>query len=53
MNLSKDYYYIYTLYLVYGLEAILRIECGSPSLKLAVELLPTTSIEEEFILHLT
>jgi hypothetical protein len=29
--------------LVYGIEAILSIECETPSLKLAVELLPNTS----------
>jgi hypothetical protein len=33
--------------LVYGLEAILPIECEIPSLKLAVELLPNTYVEEE------
>jgi hypothetical protein len=32
--------------LVYGLEAILPIECEIPSLKLVVELLPSTSAEE-------
>jgi hypothetical protein len=39
-------------WLVYGLEAILSIECEIPSLKLAVELLPNTSAEEEHILYL-
>ena len=29
--------------LVYGLEAVLQIECEIPSLKLAIELLPATS----------
>ena len=38
--------------LVYGLEAMLSIECGIPSLKLAVELLPDTSPEEERLLYL-
>ena len=38
--------------LVYGLEAILPIECEIPSLKLAVELLPNTSAEEEHLLCL-
>jgi hypothetical protein len=38
--------------LVYGLEAILSIECEIPSLKLAVELLPNTSAEEECLLYL-
>jgi hypothetical protein len=33
--------------LVYGVEAILLIECEIPSLKLVVELLPNTSAEEE------
>ena len=39
--------------LVYGLEAVLPIECEIPSLKLAVELLPDTSPEEERLLYLT
>jgi hypothetical protein len=38
--------------LVYGLESILPIECEIPSLKLAVELLPNTSVEEERLLYL-
>jgi hypothetical protein len=38
--------------LVYGLEAILPIECEIPSLKLVVELLPNTSAEEECLLYL-
>jgi hypothetical protein len=38
--------------LVYGVEAILPIECEIPSLKLAVELLPNTSAEEEHLLYL-
>jgi hypothetical protein len=33
--------------LVYGLEAVLPIECEIPSLKLVVELFPHTSAEEE------
>jgi transposase InsO family protein len=33
--------------LVYGIEAVLPIECEIPSLKLTVELLPHTSAEEE------
>jgi hypothetical protein len=33
--------------LVYGLEVVLPIECEIPSLKLVVELLPDTSVEEE------
>jgi hypothetical protein len=39
--------------LVYGMEAILPIECEIPSLKLAVELLPNTFAEEEHLLYLT
>ena len=35
-----------------GLEATLPIECEIPSLKLAVELLPNTSPEEEHLLYL-
>jgi hypothetical protein len=38
--------------LVYGMESILPIECEIPSLKLAVELLPNTSTEEERLLYL-
>jgi hypothetical protein len=38
--------------LVYGVEAILPIECEIPSLNLAVELLPNTSVEEECLLYL-
>ena len=34
------------------MEAILSIECKIPSLKLAVELLPNTSAEEERLLYL-
>ena len=39
-------------WLVYGVEAILPIKCEIPSLKLAVELLPNTSSEEERLLYL-
>ena len=38
--------------LVYGLEATLPIECEIPSLKLVVELLPNTTIDEEILLYL-
>ena len=38
--------------LVYGIEAVLLIQCQIPSLKLAVELLPNTSLEEERFLYL-
>lgn len=38
--------------LVYGLEATLPIECEIPSLKLAVELLPNTTLVEERLLYL-
>ena len=37
---------------MYGLEATLSVECEIPSLKLAVELLPDTSAEEERLLYL-
>ena len=40
------------LQLVYGLEVILPIQCQIPSLKLAFELLPDTSAEEERFLYL-
>ena len=35
------------------MEVVLPIECKIPSLKLAVELLPNTSIKEDFFLYLT
>ena len=38
--------------LVYGLEAVLPIQCQIPSLQLSVELLPNTSAEEEIFLYL-
>jgi transposase InsO family protein len=38
--------------LLYGLEAILSIECEIPSLKLVVKLLPNTSVEEERLSYL-
>ena len=38
--------------LVYGMEATLPIECEIPSLKLAIELLPNNSPEEEHLLYL-
>ena len=38
--------------LVYGLEAVLPIECEIPSLQLAIELLPATSEEEKHFLYL-
>jgi quinol monooxygenase YgiN len=38
--------------LVYGIEAILQIECEIPSLKLVAELLPNTSAEEGCLLYL-
>jgi hypothetical protein len=37
--------------LVYGLEVILSIECEIPSLKLAVKLLPNTSVKEERLMY--
>ena len=38
--------------LVYGLEAVLPIECEIPSLQIAIELLPATSEEEKRLLYL-
>jgi hypothetical protein len=38
--------------LVYGIEAILSIECEITSLNLAIELLPNTTAEEEHLLYL-
>ena len=37
---------------LYGLEAILPIQCEIPSLKLAMDLLPDTSDEESLIFNL-
>jgi len=37
---------------VYGLEAILPIECEIPSLNLDIDLLPNTTVEEEIFLYL-
>ena len=37
--------------LVYGIEVVLPIQCQIPSLKLAIELLPDISIEEEIFLY--
>eukprot|EP00253_Pinus_taeda_P028888 PITA_28888 len=38
--------------LVYGLEAVLPIECEIPSLQMAIKLLPATSEEERHLLYL-
>ena len=38
--------------LVYGLEAVLPVQCQIPSLKISIELLPDTSTEEEIFLYL-
>ena len=38
---------------MYELEATLFIECEIPSLKLVVELLPNTTVEEELFLYLS
>ena len=38
--------------LVYGLEAVLPIECEIPSLRMAIELIPATSDEERRLLYL-
>ena len=38
--------------LVYGLEAILPIQCEIPSLKLVIDLLPETSKEEACLVEL-
>ena len=38
--------------LAFGLEVVLPIECEIPSLKLAVEILPNTTVEEERLILL-
>jgi hypothetical protein len=38
--------------LVYGIEFVLSIECEIPYLKLAIEIIPNTSLEEEHLLYL-
>jgi hypothetical protein len=42
-----------SFHLVYEIEVVLPIECKIPSLKLTVELLPHTFVEEEQLLYLT
>ena len=39
--------------LVYGLEAVISIECEIPSLKLTIDLLPYTSKEEQCLFYLS
>jgi hypothetical protein len=39
--------------LVYGVEAVLPIDCGIPSLQLTMEFLPHTSSKEERFMYLT
>ena len=39
-------------HLVYGDKVVFPIECEIPSLKIAIELLPNTSVEEKRLLHL-
>ena len=39
-------------HLVHRMEFVLSIECEIPSLKLAIEILPGTTFEEECLLHL-
>lgn len=51
-TLTKDSTGFTPFQLVYGLEATLPIECDIPSLKLAIELLPETSPQEEHLLYL-
>jgi hypothetical protein len=38
--------------LVYDIESVVPFECEIPSLKLAVEILPNSSVEEECLLYL-
>ena len=39
-------------HLVYGMEAVLPVECEIPLLKLAIDLLPNTTDEEEQFIYL-
>ena len=39
--------------LIYGLEAVLPIECEIPSLRLTIKLLPHTTNEEQWLLYLS
>ena len=39
-------------HLVHGVESVLSVECDIPYLKLAIELLPDTSLLEECLVHL-
>ena len=38
--------------LIHGVESVLPVECEIPSLKLAIEILPYTSVVEEGLVHL-
>ena len=38
--------------LVHGVESVLSVECETPPLKLAINLLPDTSPLEEYLVHL-
>ena len=51
-DFSENSYWFHTFPIVYGLEAVLPIQCQIPSLKLVIELLPDTSAEEERFLYL-
>ena len=38
--------------LIHGVDSVLPVECEIPSLKLAIDLLPDTSLLEENLIHL-
>ena len=52
-TIAKTYIGFTPFQLVYGLEAILPIECEIPSLKPTVELLSNTTEEEQHLLYLS
>ena len=51
-NTVKTYTDLKQIQLVYGIEYTLLIECEIPSMKLDIELLPNTTLEEERFLYL-
>ena len=52
-HLSENYYWIHSFPVSIWHRSGLQIECEIPLLKLKVELMPHTYVEEEHFLHLT
>eukprot|EP00253_Pinus_taeda_P006691 PITA_06691 len=51
-NLSENINRVHSFPAIYGLEAVLPIECEIPSPQMAIKLLPATSKEEKRLLYL-